>query len=76
MTNYFDALEVNDNDVRYLRTAWVVNVFGNYTIRSRLIFRLTDENPLEYRFKLVSEREQEAKHHLEKMKNLNLGTEF
>lgn len=56
ITNYFDALEVNDNDVRYLRTAWVVNVFGNYTIRSRLIFRLTDENPVEYRFKLVSER--------------------
>ena len=56
VTNYFDALEVNDNDVRYLRTAWVVNVFGNFTIRSRLIFRLTNENPLEYRFKLVSER--------------------
>ena len=35
VTNYFDALEVNDNDVRYLRTAWVVNVFGSYTIRSR-----------------------------------------
>ena len=60
----------------YLRTAWVVNVFGNYTIRSRLIFRLTNENPLEYRFKLVSERARDVKLHLEKMRNLNLGTEY
>ena len=37
---------------------------------------LTDENPLEYRFKLVSRESKEAKHHLEQMKNLNLGTEF
>tara|TARA_B100000214_G_scaffold316721_1_gene250346 strand:- start:261 stop:923 length:663 start_codon:yes stop_codon:yes gene_type:complete len=52
----FDALEVNDNEVRYLRTSWVVNTYEAYTIRTRLIGRVTNENPLELRFKIVSER--------------------
>jgi len=52
----FDALEVNDNDVKYLRTAWVVDVFQEFTVRTRLIARVTNESPLELRFKIVSER--------------------
>ena len=52
----FDALEVNDSDVNYLRTSWVVDTFDEYTIRTRLIARVSDEDPLEIRFKLVSER--------------------
>ena len=52
----FDALEVNDNDVNYLRTSWVVDTFDEFTIRTRLIARVSNENPLEIRFKIVSER--------------------
>jgi len=52
----FDALEVNDNDVNYLRTSWVVDTFDEFTIRTRLIARVSDEDPLEIRFKIVSER--------------------
>ena len=52
----FDALEVNDNDVNYLRTSWVVDTFDEFTIRTRLIARVSNEDPLEIRFKIVSER--------------------
>jgi phage tail tube protein FII len=56
ISNYFDAMEVNDTDVYYLRTAWVVSTFKGYTIRTRVIYRLTRENPLEFSIKVVSER--------------------
>ena len=52
----FDALEVNDNDVNYLRTSWVVDTFQEFTIRTRLIARVSNESPLQLRFKIVSER--------------------
>jgi len=52
----FDALEVNDSDVNYLRTSWVVDSFEEYTVRTRLIARVSNENPIEIRFKIVSER--------------------
>ena len=52
----FDALEVNDNNVNYLRTSWVVDTFDEFTIRTRLIARVSGENPIEVRFKIVSER--------------------
>lgn len=56
ISNYFDAMEVNDTEVYYLRTAWVVATFKGYTIRTRVIYRLTRENPLEFSIKVVSER--------------------
>ena len=52
----FDALEVNDNDVNYLRTSWVVDTFDEFTVRTRLIARVSDEDPIQVRFKIVSER--------------------
>ena len=52
----FDALEVNDSDVNYLRTSWVVDSFKEYTVRTRLIARVSNENPLEIRFEIISER--------------------
>ncbi len=52
----FDALEVNDSDVNYLRTSWVVDSYKEYTVRTRLIARVSNENPLEIRFKIISER--------------------
>ena len=54
----FDALEVNDNNVNYLRTSWVVDTFDEFTVRTRLIARVSGENPIEVRFKIVSERAQ------------------
>ena len=56
ISNYFDAIEVNDTEVYYLRTSWVVATFKGYTIRTRVIYRLTRENPLEFSIKVVSER--------------------
>lgn len=56
VVTHFDALEVNDNEVNYLRTSWVVDNFKSFTIRTRLIVRLTNENPQEFRFKVISER--------------------
>lgn len=52
----FDALEVNDNEVNYLRTSWVVDNYQSFTIRTRLIVRLTNENPQQFSFKIISER--------------------
>ncbi len=56
ITNYFDAMEVNDTEVYYLRSSWVVATFKGYTIRTRVVYRLTRENPLEFSIKVVSER--------------------
>lgn len=56
ITDYFDALEVSDSDVKYLRSAWIVDTFDGFVVRTRLIFRLTRDNPQEYKLKIVSER--------------------
>lgn len=56
ITNYFDAMEVNDTEVYYLRSSWVVATFKGYTIRTRVVYRLTRENPLEFSIKVISER--------------------
>ena len=58
VTNYFDVLEVVDKNTGYLRTAWEVKTFnsGKVTIRTRLIIKLGNSNPLSYKVKLVSEK--------------------
>lgn len=56
ITDYFDALEVSDSDVKYLRSAWVVDNFAGYVVRTRVIFRLTNESPQEFKLKIVAER--------------------
>ncbi|MGJ5641762.1 hypothetical protein [Formosa sp. S-31] len=56
ITDYFDALEVSDSDVKYLRSAWVVDNFAGYVVRTRVIFRLTNESPQEFKLKIVTER--------------------
>lgn len=56
ITDYFDALEVSDSDVKYLRTAWIVDTFDGFVVRTRVIYRLTRDNPQEYKLKIVSER--------------------
>jgi hypothetical protein len=56
ITDYFDALEVSDSDVKYLRTAWIVDTFDGFVVRTRIIYRLTRDNPQEFKLKIVSER--------------------
>jgi hypothetical protein len=55
VTDYFDAIEVSDKETSYLRTAWSVQSFEQNTIRTRLIIKLGNSNPLTYKVKLVSE---------------------
>jgi hypothetical protein len=55
VTDYFDAIEVADKETSYLRTAWAIQVFEQNTIRTRLIIKLGNSDPLTYKIKLVSE---------------------
>ncbi|MDB5245611.1 MAG: hypothetical protein JWQ40_5 [Segetibacter sp.] len=55
VTDYFDAIEVSDKETSYLRTAWSVQTFEQNTIRTRLIIKLGNSNPLTYKVKQVSE---------------------
>ena len=42
--------------MNYLRTSWVVDTFDEFTVRTRLIASVSDEEPIQVRFKIVSER--------------------
>lgn len=55
VTNYFDVLEVTDKNTGYMRTAWVQKNFRSSTIRTRLIIKTGNTNPLTYKVKLISE---------------------
>jgi hypothetical protein len=55
ITSYFDVIEVTDRETGYLRTSWVVQSFKQNTIRTRIIVKLGDTDPLTYKIKLVSE---------------------
>lgn len=55
VTDYFDAIEVADKETSYLRTAWSIQTFQQNTIRTRLIIKLGNSNPLTFKIKLVSE---------------------
>ena len=48
-------IEVTDRETGYLRTSWVVQSFQQNTIRSRVIVKLGNTDPLVYKVKLVSE---------------------
>lgn len=56
VTDYFDAIEVSDSEVKYLRTSWIIDNFAGFTVRTRVILRYTNESPQEMKIKLVSER--------------------
>ena len=53
--NVFDVLEVTDKDTGYIRSAWEISDFGKTQIRTRIIVKLGDIDPLKYVIKLVSE---------------------
>ncbi len=55
VTDYLDAIEVSDSDVKYLRTSWKVDSFKGFTVRTRVILRYVNESPQEMKIKLVSE---------------------
>lgn len=56
ITSYFDVIEVTDRETGYLRTSWVIQSFNQNTIRTRMIVKLGDTDPLTYKVKLVSEQ--------------------
>lgn len=58
----FDVLENNDEKSGYLRTAWVGQTFmrGNNTIRTRVVIKLSSEDPLAFKIKFVSEESRRA----------------
>lgn len=60
VTSYFDVIEVTDKETGYLRTSWVVQTFEQNTIRTRLIVKLGDTDPLTYKIKLISEESRKA----------------
>lgn len=55
ITSRFDVIEVTDRETGYLRTSWELQSFQQNTIRSRLIVKLGNSDPLAYKVKLVSE---------------------
>ena len=55
VTDYFDAIEVSDKETSYLRTAWNIQTFQQNTVRTRLIIKLGNSDPLIFKVKLVSE---------------------
>jgi hypothetical protein len=55
ITSYFDVIEVSDKETGYLRTSWELQQFNYNTIRTRIIVKLGNSNPIEYKVKLVSE---------------------
>jgi len=56
VTTEFDVLEVIDKETGYLRTAWEVQGFKGSTIRTRVIVKMGDSDPLKYIMKISSER--------------------
>jgi len=56
ITSYFDVIEVTDRETGYLRTSWVMQTFKQNTIRTRMIVKLGNSDPLTYKIKLVSEQ--------------------
>jgi hypothetical protein len=55
ITNHFDVIEITDRETGYLRTSWELQSFQQNTVRSRLIVKLGNADPLAYKVKLVSE---------------------
>ncbi|HNW76068.1 MAG TPA: hypothetical protein PKJ28_04210 [Bacteroidales bacterium] len=55
ITSYFDVIEVTDRETGYMRTSWVVQSFKQTTVRTRIIVKLGESDPLTYKIKLVSE---------------------
>jgi len=53
--NYIDVIEMTDKETGYLRTAWSLQTFKQNTIRTRMIIKESNSDPLVFKIKLVSE---------------------
>lgn len=53
--DYFDVIETNDKETGYMRTAWKVQQFTQAVIRTRVVVKAYKDEPLVYKFKLISE---------------------
>jgi hypothetical protein len=51
----FDVLEITDKETGYMRTAWEVTKFNHSLVRTRVIVKLGDSNPLKYVVKVNTE---------------------
>lgn len=56
VTNYFDEVEISDKATGYLKTNWVVTPFNSGKVRTRIIVKGGNSDPLTYKIKLVSEQ--------------------
>ncbi len=57
--SHFDVLENSDSQTGYLRTAWQLKTYGennDVVIRTRIILKRSNDAPLRYALKIVSER--------------------
>ena len=52
---YFDELEQIDRETGYMRTAWVYKSYPNRTVRTRVILKINNREPLKYSVKISSE---------------------
>lgn len=55
ITNSFDVIQISDKSTGYMCTAWVVKNFKAATIRTRLIIKTINTQPVQYKVKLISE---------------------
>ncbi len=55
ITNTFDVIQISDKATGYMCTAWAVKNFKAATIRTRLIIKTVNSDPLTYKAKLISE---------------------
>lgn len=55
VTGSFDVIAIMDKATGYMATAWSAKAFNSGVVRTRLIVKTSNTNPLEYKAKLVSE---------------------
>lgn len=55
VTGTFDVVAIMDKTTGYMATAWSAKSFNSAVVRTRLIIRTSNTDPLEYKAKLVSE---------------------
>jgi len=56
VTGYFDVIEISDRETGYMRTAWYLKTFATSTIRTRVLIKLANDDPLTYKIKIISEK--------------------
>jgi hypothetical protein len=55
VTNYFDDIVTSSKETGYLITAWKVQSFPKRTVRTRIVIKNSNSNPLTYKIKIASE---------------------